>query len=241
MKITGDQTIEPGFSLAAGRPESVTDGTIAETISEGELSLIEALRSGDEQAFLLLVERLHGQMMRIAQHYVLDRQMAEEVIQDTWLGVLRGLANFEQRSSLQTWIFHILTNRAKTRARREQRHLCFSDFGEFTDDEPAVSADRFRTGSYAGWWILHPNIWDNRVEDQVLWQETYSCIQHAVQQLPANQRAVITWRDMEGWTAAEVCSRLGLSEENQRVLLHRARAKVRSALELYFDTKRAAK
>lgn len=203
--------------------------------------LLQALRSGDEDAFLALVERLHCQMLRIALHYVLDHQIAEEVVQDTWIGVLHSLTNFEQRSSLQTWIFHILTNRAKTRARREQRAHYRLEIVELQEDEPAVSLDRFRTGHYAGWWILHPDIWDNGVEDQVLWQETYLYIQRAVQQLPTSQRMVITLRDMEGWTAAEVCSRLAVSEENQRVLLHRARSKVRRSLEQYFDIKRQAR
>ncbi|MCX6048462.1 MAG: RNA polymerase sigma factor [Chloroflexi bacterium] len=212
-----------------------------ELICSEDTRLLQALRSGDERAFLILVERLHGKMMRIALHYVLDRQIAEEVIQDTWMGVLHGLTNFEERSSLQTWIFQILTNRAKTRMRREQRTPSLSDIVEPQEDEPAVSLERFRTGYYAGWWILHPDHWNNGVEDQVLWQETYVYIQRAVQQLPASQRIVITLRDIEGWTASEVCNRLALSEENQRVLLHRARSKVRRALEQYFGIQQQAK
>lgn len=191
----------------------------------------------DERAFLALVERLHGPMVRIAQKYVFDYQIAQEVVQETWMGVLRGLAHFEQRSSLQTWIFHILANRAKTRARREQQTISFSAFLEPGDDEAAVSPDHFQAENDVGWWIQHPNLWHNQVEDQVLWQETVLTIQHVVQDLPPSQRTVITLRDIEGWTAAEVCSRLKISEENQRVLLHRACSKVRRVLEQYFGTK----
>ena len=230
MKIIGDQPADPRFLRIAGKPEFVTDSTIAETISERELFLIEALQRGDEAAFLSLVE--HATMIRIARNYVTYDDVAEEVVQETWIGVLRGLDHFERRSSLKTWIFHILINQAKSRATREKRWITFADDENFLVDEPAVASDCFEDD---GWWRFHPSDWDNQLENCVLWQETYACIQQVIQILPPNQREVMNLRDIEGWTALEVCTALQISEENQRVLLHRARSKVRHALEVYFD------
>jgi RNA polymerase sigma-70 factor (ECF subfamily) len=204
-----------------------------------ETQLLRALRQGDEAAFEALIERYHTALVRLAQLYVPDRSVAEEVTQETWLGVLQGIGRFEGRSSLKTWIFRILTNTAKTRGQRESRSLPFSAFEEDPEAEPSVDADRFRPEGEP--WAHHwrpqakPRPWDELPEDYVEARETQAQLQAAIAALPPTQREVITLRDVEGWSSDEVCNILELSETNQRVLLHRARAKVRRALERYFD------
>ena len=208
--------------------------------SEEEWQLVQALRVGDEAAYAALIERYHASLVRLAMLYVADRATAEEVAQETWLGVLEGLPRFEGRAALKTWIFRILTNRAKTRGQRESRSIPFSAFGDPADEpaEPAVSPDRFRPADdpvSPRHWAVKPAAWNEIPEERFLAQETLSHIQRAIEALPPNQREVITLRDIEGWTAEEVCNALEISETNQRVLLHRARAKVRRALEDYFE------
>lgn len=202
--------------------------------SSSEASLIEALRNGDEAAFTALVEQYYTSMVRIAMIYVPDQAVAEDVVQETWIGVLRGLDRFEGRSSLKTWIFTILTNRAKTRAQRESRYVPLSTtWDDETDDsEPVITTERF---SNEGHWSAddRPDNWDAIPEDRLLSQETLALIHQAIDELPAGQREVIRLRDIEGWSSAEVCNVLDISETNQRVLLHRARSKVRRALEQY--------
>ncbi len=173
-------------------------------------------------------------MVRLAKHYVTNHEIAEEVVQETWLGVWRGLERFERRSSLKTWIFHILTNQAKSRAKREARSVPFSDVLALpvNENEPVVEPDCFAAD---GWWKVHPQEWSNHLDAHMLEQEMYGCIQQAVQTLPPDQALVLTLHDMKGWPASEICAVLALSAENQRVLLHRARAKVRHSLEQYFD------
>ena len=170
--------------------------------------------------------------------YVQEREVAEEVVQETWLGVLHGLDRFEGRSSLKTWIFSILTNSAKTRAQREGRSIPFSQL-ETDDvpdsDEPSVAPERFNPVS--DHWAVHPDSRDDVPEMRLLSQETQDVIHRAIQALAPNQRKVITLRDIEGWSSDEVCNVLEISETNQRVLLHRARAAVRSVLEQYLDGK----
>lgn len=157
------------------------------------------------------------------------------------MGVLQGLSRFEGRSSLKTWIFNILANRAKTYALREGRSVPFSSLvdAEIDADEPAVDPDRFfpSDAQRAGGWISLPENWDEIPERRLLSKETYICIEAAIEALPPHQRTVITLRDVEGWTSEEIRSVLGVSEVNQRVLLHRARSKVRRALERYLDEK----
>jgi RNA polymerase sigma-70 factor (ECF subfamily) len=164
--------------------------------------------------------------------FVADRDVAEEVVQETWLAVLNGLNAFEGRSALKSWIFSILTNRAKTRAVREKRSIPFSDLSNPAfDDEPAVDPDRFTA---AGIWSEPPGRWDKNTPEQImLRQEARAIVDKAMADLPPNQRAVVTLRDVDGLDAAEVCNVLGLSETNQRVLLHRGRSKVRTVLERY--------
>jgi RNA polymerase sigma-70 factor, ECF subfamily len=206
--------------------------------TDNEMMLVEALRRGDESAFIALVDLYHPTMIRLAGMYVADRTLAEEVAQEAWLGVLRGISRFEGRSSLKTWLFRILTNRAKTRAEREGRTVPFSSLViEIGGDEPAVDPDRFldRSARYEGHWATKPASWGAQPEERLLSSETRSVIAEAVAALPPSQREVITLRDIEGWGATEVCNVCQISESNQRVLLHRARSKVRRAIERYFD------
>jgi RNA polymerase sigma-70 factor (ECF subfamily) len=200
--------------------------------------IVAALRRGDEEAFSRLIDLYHASLVRLAMIYVGDRAVAEEVAQDTWMAVVTGLDRFEARSSLKTWIFTILTNQAKTRGKRESRSLPFSAFGDADADadEPAVEPARFEQGGqWPGHWARPPRTWDESPEYSLLAGEVRAVVCSAVAELPANQREVISLRDIEGWGSAEVCALLGLTEANQRVLLHRARSRVRGALERYFD------
>jgi RNA polymerase sigma-70 factor (ECF subfamily) len=191
-------------------------------------AVIERLLARDEAAFADLVAAYHGSLVRLALTFVTDHGAAEEVVQDTWLGVIKGLPSFERRSSLKTWIFRILVNRARTRGGRDGRFVNFSAFGEL-DDEPSAVADRF---SVEGRWTGPPATWhEQNPEELLLRREVAEWLQDAISSLPANQRAVIGLRDIEGVDAPEVCNILGITETNQRVLLHRARTKVRAALE----------
>jgi RNA polymerase sigma-70 factor, ECF subfamily len=204
---------------------------------EGERALVERLRAGDEDAFMGLVRSLSPALLRVARMYVPSQAVAEEVVQETWLGVLRGVDRFEGRSSLKTWIFRILTNIAMTRAVRERRSLPFSALveAEAADAVPAIEPERFLGADHDRWphhWALGPTRWQTP-EEHLLTGETRKRLLEAVRHLPPAQRTVITLRDIEGWPADEVCDALGVSEGNQRVLLHRARSKVRTALESY--------
>ena len=207
--------------------------------SDEDVRLLERLRKGDEAAFVWLIDHYHTAMLRLAMVYVPVRAVAEEVVQEAWLSILRGLERFEGRSSLKTWMFRILTNCAKTRAQREGRSIPFSSLPLLVVDmlEATVDPSRFLgpDQEWPGHWASFPAPWDDIPENRLLSQETRACIQIAIDALPPNQRVVITLRDIEGWTAAEVCSFLGISEANQRVLLHRARARVRRVLEEYFN------
>jgi RNA polymerase sigma-70 factor (ECF subfamily) len=203
---------------------------------ETELSILEALRAGDEGAFELLITMYQAAMIRVALLYVPTRALAEEAVQDTWIGVLKGLRRFEGRSSLKTWIFSILMNRAKTIAQREGRYQQV-EWADGNDAEPAIPPDRFQSSSdpYPGHWnaVEYPQSWDGIPETILLSRETSQYVQNAIDDLPETQRIVITLRDVEMLTADEVCNILGITETNQRVLLHRARSKVRRALAQY--------
>jgi|RhiMethySRZTD1v2_1073278.scaffolds.fasta_scaffold48132_6 RNA polymerase sigma-70 factor, ECF subfamily len=203
-------------------------------VGAAEVELLEALREGQESAFTALVEEYHASIVRVARTYVSNRATAEEVAQETWLAVLNGLDRFEGRASLKTWIFRILANIAQTRAQRDSRSLPFSSLGD-ESSEPAVDPERFAPAGerWAGHWKSYPERWDTLPEERLVGDETRSRIEGAIERLPSIQRQVITLRDIEGWSAEEVCSALELSETNQRVLLHRARSKVRQALEAY--------
>ena len=176
-----------------------------------------------------LTRELNPSLLRVARMFVPTAAVAEDVVGETWLAVLNGIDRFEGRSSLKTWIFRILTNTAKTRGERERRSVPFSTLDLEGGFEPAVERSRF-TGT--GHWAVLPRAWP---EDRLLANETRLVIERAIERLPPSLRTVITLRDVEGWTADEVRNALELSETNQRVLLHRARAKVRRALEQYLS------
>lgn len=198
-----------------------------------DLLLLEGLRAGDEAAFVALMERYGAALMRIARLYVKDQQAAEDVVQETWLGVFQGIDRFEGRSSLKTWLFTILTNRAKRRGVRDGRITPFSAIGTGDDEEAEV--DRFFPPGHAdaGHWSSLPRDWSVLPEERFASVETRAVIDAAIAALPPAQRAVITMRDIEGMPSDVVRNALGLSETNQRVLLHRARSRVRRALEEY--------
>jgi RNA polymerase sigma-70 factor, ECF subfamily len=202
-------------------------------------TLVEALRRGDEAAFGWLVERYDGSLRRLARTYVATPAVADDVVQDTWLAVVKGIDGFEGRAALSTWLYRILTNIARTRGVREQRTIPFSSAASALDEGagPAVDPDRFvvRGERGYGYWSAPPTPWDDEPEARLQSHETLAAVQAAIDELPPAQREVITLRDVEGWTSAEVCHALDLSETNQRVLLHRARAKVRRALEAHFQ------
>jgi RNA polymerase sigma-70 factor (ECF subfamily) len=199
--------------------------------------LLEALRRGDEDAFMALVDRYGALMLRVASMYVRTPSVAEDVVQETWLAVLEGLGRFEGRSTLKTWMFRILSNRAKTRGERESRCLPFSSCAPADDDAAAVDPERFMgpDGRYPGGWAAFPRDWNTIPDARLVSRETLDMIRGAIHGLPRRQQEVILLRDVEGWSSEEVCSVLSLSEVNQRVLLHRARSKVRAALEDYVE------
>jgi RNA polymerase sigma-70 factor (ECF subfamily) len=221
-------------------------GAVRETAHEtghgggDETQFIAALRAGEEPAFVELIDRYHAGMVRLACVFVRDAAIAEEVVQEAWLGILRGLDRFEARSSLKRWISSILIKGAKTRAIRERRTIPFSALTGGTALEsfaPSVETERLRRDDAERWrggWVSFPDDWNKAPDEQVLSQETQNHIHACIDALPDNQRDVVLLRDVHGLTADETCSLLRISEVNQRVLLHRGRAKVRRALERDF-------
>ena len=189
---------------------------------EPDAELLRQLRAGDEQAFVALVERYNGSMLRLAASFVPSRAVAEEVVQDTWLAVLRGLSAFQGRSSLRTWMFTILVNRARSTGTREQRTIPVADTG------PVVDAARFGPD---GAWSAPPEHWIEEAEDRIEAEKLAVLLKALVDGLPGRQREVVLLHDVEGMSSAEVCQVLAISEANQRVLLHRGRGKLRQALE----------
>ena len=198
--------------------------------------LIARLQAGDEITFTQLVDHYNASMVRIAAIYVNEFAIAEEVVQDTWIAVLKGLDRFEGRSSFKTWIFTILSNRAKTRATRESRYVPLDTSDEPDDQEGSGHIHFITSGPNAGVWADDsiPRPWESIPEAQLLGQETRSIIFRTIESLSPHQQQVIRLRDVDGFSAEEVCNMLQLSESNQRVLLHRARERVRQALDTYF-------
>ncbi|HEX6796601.1 MAG TPA: sigma-70 family RNA polymerase sigma factor [Ktedonobacterales bacterium] len=225
-------------SSGSDAPAATSEYDASAQPSPGDEELVAALRRGDEQAFTQLVTALHRPMLRVALMYVANRAVAEDVIQQTWLGVLRGLDRFEGRSALRTWIFRILVNIAKTRGKAESRSVPFSALAEteVAQDEPAVPPERFlldERDPSKGYWASTPRDWSTLPEERLLSAEARATIAQAIAVLPPAQREVITLRDVDGCSAEEVCEALAISAGNQRVLLHRARAKVRRTLDHY--------
>jgi RNA polymerase sigma-70 factor (ECF subfamily) len=213
----------------------VTSGKASD---HADAQLVAELRVGDEAAFAKLVDDYGPTLLRLALAHVPSRAVAEEVVQETWLAVLRGIDRFEGRSSLRTWITSILLNTARTRGERERRTLPISFLRRRREEgraEPAVDPDRFqgRGDERPGWWAVPPDRWEEP-DERLSRAETQAVLLDAISRLPARQREVITLRDLSGWSAEEACNVLGVTETNQRVLLHRARARVRAALEDHF-------
>ncbi|MGH8992604.1 MAG: RNA polymerase sigma factor [Acidimicrobiia bacterium] len=190
---------------------------------EDDTELVARLRAGDEGAFVTLVERYHTPLLRLASTFVPSGAVAEEVVQETWLGVVRGIHRFEGRSSLKTWLFRILVNRARSAGVRERRHISVD-----IEAGPAVPPERFGPG---GQWVDPPVPWTDDAEDRIVARETVERLGAHLAGLPEAQRQVLVLRDFEGLPAAEVCGLLGITEGNQRVLLHRGRSKLRGLLE----------
>lgn len=191
-------------------------------------TLLTRLLAGEPAAFRELVDRFHGRLLRLALGFVQDRGAAEEVVQETWVAVIKGLSTFERRASLDTWVIRILCNRAKTRGMRDKRFVPFSAL----DDENRPERDRFKAN---GRWASPPDSFgEEDPEHLALRGEVLVALRDAIEALPPNQRLVVTLRDIEGLESDEVCNVLGLTETNQRVILHRARAKLRAILEARF-------
>jgi RNA polymerase sigma-70 factor, ECF subfamily len=202
--------------------------------------LVAALRRGDNRAFAAIVDEHESWMLRAARGWVGSHAVAEEVVQETWIAALRALDRFEGRSALRTWLFSILTNAARRHAAREDRSSSFSDLArreaEAEESDPLV--DRFFAGSHPRWpncWTTIVTGWDTLPEERILADETRRTIEAELDRLSAPQRLIFSLRDLEGWSAPEVCASLGVSGANQRVLLHRARLRIRAALERYFE------
>jgi RNA polymerase sigma-70 factor, ECF subfamily len=214
----------------------VTEAGLQDRTAAEETELLARLRAGDERAFETLVERHYPTMLAVARHYVKTRAVAEEVVQDAWLGVLKGIDRFEGRASLRTWILRILVNTAKTRGTREARSVPFASLTP-EGDQPAVEPERFRSADdpFPGHWRTYPGNWHRLPEEALADRETLDVVLATIHRLPPPQRIVITMRDIQGCDSEEVCEALDVSEGNQRVLLHRARSKVRTALERHLD------
>jgi RNA polymerase sigma-70 factor (ECF subfamily) len=206
----------------------------AQATAKPEELLLARLRRGDERAFNELVDKNHGALIRMALRYVSDRDVAEEVVQDTWIAVIDGIKNFEGRSSLSTWIFSILIHKAKDRGVRESRHINFSALESHDEDgEEAVDPSRFQaSGELAGHWALPPQPWDEHTPERLLAsKQAFAALNQAVDELPRGLRDVIVLKDVEGLESDEICAQLKISETNLYVRLHRARERVRVAVE----------
>ena len=216
---------------SASAPERARDAAAI----EADRRLVAALRAGDDGAFMALVEQLGPSMLRLAGQFTPSRAVAEEVVQETWVAVLQGIDRFEARSSLKTWIFRILVNRAKTRGVRERRTVPFASLAsaETGEDYEALSAEHFQAADssrYPHHWAAPLPRWETMPEQATESRETLALVRAAIDELPEMQRTVILLRDVEGWDGPQVSNALEISETNQRVLLHRARSKVRAAL-----------
>lgn len=212
-------------------------------LSAADRALLERLRAGDEDAFMELVDALTPSMVRVARMYVSSLAVAEDVVADAWLGVLKGLDRFEGRSSLRTWILRIVTNIAKTRGVREGRSLPFASLAGDDLDAPAFDPSMFLASDDPRWpshWSSIPADWSGIPEDRLVGAETLRVVREAIAALPPMQAEVLRLRDVLGWSSEEVRNALDLTETNQRVLLHRARAKVRRALEREFESEARA-
>jgi RNA polymerase sigma-70 factor (ECF subfamily) len=207
-------------------------------LTKADDTILARLKHGDEGAFDEMVNQHHSALIRIAMGYVADREVAEEVVQDTWMAVIESLNRFEGRSSLRTWICGILIHKAKDRGVREKRHTTFSGFESYDDDnDEAVDPSRFQqSGEWAGHWAFPPQPWDDQTPEKLLAsKQAVDCMQRAIEALPTTLKEVLILRDVEGVDAKEVCEILKITETNLYVRLHRARERVRVAVETYLE------
>src|SRR5919197_58744 len=219
--------------MSASAAAVTSSGALAPVADERRL--VCALRKGEEAAFAELIDRYQAPMLSLAQRYVRSRAVAQEVVQETWLSVLKGIDRFEERSSLKTWLFRILVNQAKSLGVRESRNVPFSAL-EGDSSEPSVEPERFLDANHDRWpghWAAYPSSWSEIPEQRLLARETLDCVRDAIDGLPERQKIVVTMRDVEGWSPEEVCETLEISDANQRILLHRGRSKIRRELERY--------
>jgi len=227
--ITYNESLGYSPSISRRSPAVKSSG-----LTKAEATVITRLKSGDEGAFDELVNQHHSALIRMAMGYVADREVAEEVVQDTWMAVIGSLNRFEGRSSLRTWVCGILIHKAKDRGVREKRHTTFSAFESYDDDnEAAVDPSRFQqTGELAGHWAFPPQPWDDQTPEKLLAnQQAVNAMQQAIEALPATLKEVLILRDVEGVGAKDVCEMLNITETNLYVRLHRARERVRVAVE----------
>ena len=236
--MNGVATTYTGSAGLSAPPASSIASVNRAMLTEDEQALIARLRRGDEAAFNDLVTRHHGALIRMAMGFVADREVAEEVVQDTWMVVIESLARFEGRSSLRSWIFGILIHKAKDRGVREKRHRTFSAFESHDDEsEEAVDPARFhRSGEWAGHWAFPPQSWDEQTPEKLLAsKQAIAAMNKAIDDLPPTLKAVLILRDVEGVESAEVCELLKITETNLYVRLHRARERVRQAVEAFLE------
>ncbi len=222
-----------GHDAALDRPGNCS---IATSKVQDEVALLDQLKAGDEQAFDSLVAQNHAGLIRMAMRHVADREVAEEVVQETWMALIDGLDRFEGRSSLRTWIFGILIHKAKDRGVREKRHTTFSAFESLDDEEPVDPSRFHQSGEWAGHWALPPQPCDERTPEMLLAShQAVTAMNRAIEALPPTLKDVLILRDMEGMEVREVCDLLKITETNLYVRLHRARERVRTAVEGYLD------
>jgi RNA polymerase sigma-70 factor, ECF subfamily len=227
---------QPPLSFSAGAMK--TAPATPAPMAQEEAVLVARLRLDDEGAFDELVNKHHGALIRMALGYVADREVAEEVVQDTWMAVIEGLHRFAGRSSLRTWIFGIMIHKAKDRGVREKRHTTFSAFESFDEEnEEAVDPSRFhQSGEWAGHWAFPPQPWDDQTPEKLLAsKQAIHAMNQAINALPATLKDVLILRDVEGIDAKEACEILKITETNLYVRLHRARERVRQAVETYLE------
>lgn len=230
---------EPLSHTAHARPE-ISSAKASRTMLD-ESPIIARLRKGDEGAFNELVAQYHGALIRMAMRYVAERDVAEEVVQDTWIAVIDGISRFEGRASLSTWMYSILIHKAKDRGVRESKHINFSDLSSYDDEggDEAVDPSRFhRSGELAGQWALPPQPWDEQTPERLLSsKQAFAAATKAVDELPRGLREVLLLKDVEGFESNEICERLQITETNLYVRLHRARERVRQAVETALASK----
>jgi RNA polymerase sigma-70 factor, ECF subfamily len=233
-------SVATSYTESMGRraaPSAVESQAAKPGLAPGDDALLARLQAGEEGAFDELVNRHHGALIRMAMGHVASREAAEEVVQDTWMAVIEGLTRFEGRSSLRTWIFGILIHKAKDRGIREKRHTTFSAYESCGDGEEAIDPSRFQqSGEWAGHWAFPPQPWDDQTPEKLLAShQAVTAMNKAIEALPPTLKNVLIMRDIEGMASEEVCALLKITETNLYVRLHRARERVRRAVETYLE------